>query len=855
MKVFVYLIVTSLLIQSVSRANQCATFYRMEFRVENEIKIEKHQIVINGEPQPNLYGGEFQYFRLRGGYGKNQSRESVLKIWALGLDNMVKAGMNAISFYIPWDFHEYAPGKFDFTGRADGDGDGKPDYPSRDILTFLKMAEARGIKRIMIRPGPYVNAEWGFLGFGAVPEWFHNAYPNSHMKNSKGQYTKLYDYHNEDFLRHTKLWFEALNQQVLGNVVGKGKPAVFLQLDNETNYQWQSIYNHDYGPNSIARYQTYLKNRYRSLAALNKAQGTAFSLWAQVKPPTEPDKNLTQDQDWYRFQDYSIFEYLKKVKRIWGEVGINEPNVIFTLAESFNAPKNGLLPNYRYRSNKKTGMMTINVYPKTFPTEENILYNQPHKSDYDVLAATAASQHYLGKKQETVVGPEVHTGWFGKTILTPAARQQTYLTFIGRGMKALFLYYLNEGNNWQVDWAKQKIQPSYEELHKDPRFKDIAMDKLPDIFWIELQAIVDRDLMAGWNPKQVMFEDVKELEDLHFGAPINGKGEPTEHFNVVKMIGQKIIQPYGAYLSRTTSIVDKVAIIADAGSVVPGPIPGIDSRELHSDFAAGLLGYLMQTGITPSIHHWGINNTRELAKNKVIFVQDSRTLNPKLVDWLASYVQNGGTLVSLVGDSVAEKIGAPTSINIATGSGAVRVESAAGGFDAMAASVSTYDIARVLAANPVLKLGDATVGYRYQTTGGGNLIQIGAIIHDAFNTGAYALINDIPARRKILDDVFVNANIVPNFQIAEKIPRVEVFGRKAQGDNKLWITVKTGQLEETQFHVKIKDTLLDKKAKLFKIKNVLTDQVSVVSAQALKDNGFPVVLPRDGSAAFLIEPQ
>lgn len=851
MKAFLYLVVTSLLIQSVSQANQCLSFYRSE----NEIKIEKNQIVINGEPQPNMYGGEFQYFRLRGGYGKNVARETVLQIWARGLDNMVKAGMNAISFYVPWDFHEYAPGKFDFTGKADSDGDGKPDYPSRDILTFLKMAEERGIKRIMIRPGPYVNAEWGFLGFGAVPEWFHNAYPNSHMKNSKGQYTKLYDYHNEDFLRHTKLWFEALNEQVLGKVVGKGKPAVFLQLDNETNYQWQSIYNHDYGPNSIARYQKYLKNRYRSLAALNKAQGTAFTSWASVKPPTAPDKNLVQDQDWYRFQDYNIFEYLKKVKRIWGEVGVKEPNVIFTLAESFNAPKNGLLPNYKYRSNKKTGMMTINVYPKTFPTEDNILYNQPHKSDYDVLAATSASQHYLGKKQEAVVGPEVHTGWFGKTILTPEARQQTYLTFIGRGMKALFLYYLNEGNNWQVDWAKGKIQPLYEVLHNDPRFKDIAMDKLPDIFWIELQAIVDRELMAGWNPKQVMFENSKELEDLHFGAPIDGKGEQTEHFDVVKMIGQKIIQPYGAYLSRTTSIVDKVAIIADSGSVVPSPIPGIDSRELHSDFAAGLLGYIMQTGVTPSIHHWGINDTRALATNKVIFVQDSRTLNPKLVDWLANYVQNGGTVVSLVGDSIAEKIGAPTSIGVATGSGAVKVQSAAGGFDAMAASVSTYDIARVLPASAILKSGDATVGYRYQTVGGGSLIQIGAVIHDAFNTGVYALINDIPARRKILDDVFARADIVPNFEIAEKIPRVEVFGRKAQGDKKLWITVKTGQLEETQFHVKIKEALLDKKAKSFKIKNVLTDEVVIVSAQSLKEIGFPVTLPRDGSAAFLIEPQ
>ena len=66
--------------------------------------------------------------------------------------------MNMVSFYIPWDFHEPVEGKFDFDGTTDEDGDGNPDYPSRDVKTFIRMIKERGFKYIMVRPGPYINA-------------------------------------------------------------------------------------------------------------------------------------------------------------------------------------------------------------------------------------------------------------------------------------------------------------------------------------------------------------------------------------------------------------------------------------------------------------------------------------------------------------------------------------------------------------------------------------------------------------------------------------------------------------------------------------------------------------------------
>lgn len=234
------------------------------------VEIKENQLFIDGQSQPQLWGAEIQYFRLRGGQGPNIPRERVLTLWARALDAAVAAKMNTVSFYIPWDFHEYAEGKFDFDGTADTDGDGNADYPSRDVRTFIKMVLERGIRHLMARPGPYINAEWGFLGFGAIPLWFHDRFPESHARNSRLQRTTLYSYHSADFLKYTQKWLTTVHREVLAPYIGPGKPISFIQIDNETNFMWQSIYSHDYSSVAIAAYQEFLKTEYKTIDQLNR---------------------------------------------------------------------------------------------------------------------------------------------------------------------------------------------------------------------------------------------------------------------------------------------------------------------------------------------------------------------------------------------------------------------------------------------------------------------------------------------------------------------------------------------------------------------------------------------------------
>lgn len=817
------------------------------------VEIRKNHLVVDGKEQPQLFGAELQYFRLRGGQGPNIPREKVLELWNRALDRMVEAKMNAISFYIPWDFHEYQEGKFDFDGTVDEDKDGNADYPSRDIYTFFKLIEERGIKNIMARPGPYINAEWGFLGFGAIPLWFHEKYPDSHMRNSEGLRTKLYDYHNPDLLRHTKNWFKVLHSQVLKNYMGPGKPIQFLQLDNETNFMWQPIYNHDYGERATKRYRGFLKTRYGGLEELNKAHGTNHQNWKTVTGAVNATDNVAAAQDWYRFQDESIFSYLKITRKFWEEIGVREPNIIFTLAESYNAAPHGLLPNFKQRNApNETGMMTMNMYPKTEETANHAIFNFPFKVDHDIKAMDAASDHYLGSRQEWLMGPEIQTGWWRGINVPEEARKQTYLSSFGHGLKALFLYYFTEGDNWQPHWAKEKIEPFYKVLKADSRYSSLTQENLPDSFWSELQQTVDRKLLVGFYARGIMTDKPSHVENLFFDAPIDGNGEPREHFQLVKDMGEKIVEPYGKLLAGAVEITDAVSLLKDSNSHAPSKF--VDSLKMNADWSGGLLGYLLQAGVNPKIHHWGLNENKELFQSKIIIHQDNGSTNPQLARSLKRFVEDGGMVVNFLDNSLAKAIGARFAKEVLNSNDFPSLSSETHSFKTSEGPLFGYSIDENCEA--VLYASSRVVGYSCDI-GKGKFVQIGALIYDEFNSDKYTWMNDISERRGYIEKLLkLNKKFKgPKLKIVGA-DGVISFARKNTKENALWITVKSSRDENTNSRLFFSKKILKESVgerNSYIVKDLITGKSQRFDAARLLSQGINLPLDAYGSTAILVK--
>ncbi|RWY47249.1 glycoside hydrolase family 35 protein [Mucilaginibacter gilvus] len=100
-----------------------------------------NDFLLDGKPL-QMISGEMHYTRIPREYWRERMK-------------MAKAmGLNTIGTYVFWNAHEMVQGKYDFTGN-------------NDIAEFVRIAKEEGLW-VVLRPSPYVCAEWEFGGY---PWW------------------------------------------------------------------------------------------------------------------------------------------------------------------------------------------------------------------------------------------------------------------------------------------------------------------------------------------------------------------------------------------------------------------------------------------------------------------------------------------------------------------------------------------------------------------------------------------------------------------------------------------------------------------------------------------------------------
>ena len=114
------------------------------------------------------------------------------------------AGLNAIQTYVPWNFHESAPGVYNFTGE-------------RDVVKFIKTAQECGLL-VILRPGPYICAEWDM---GGLPSWLLTI-ENIMLRTS-----------DKAYLAHVDRWMGVLLSKMKPLLYENGGPIITVQVENE----------------------------------------------------------------------------------------------------------------------------------------------------------------------------------------------------------------------------------------------------------------------------------------------------------------------------------------------------------------------------------------------------------------------------------------------------------------------------------------------------------------------------------------------------------------------------------------------------------------------------------------------
>jgi beta-galactosidase len=154
--------------------------------------LSKSDFLLDGKPF-QLISGEMHPARIPHEYWRQRIR-------------MAKAmGCNTIAAYVFWNYHETGPGVFDFTTG------------NHNVAEFIRMVQEEKMF-LLLRPGPYVCAEWDF---GGLPSYLLKI-PDIKVRCMDPRYTKAVD-----------RYIQSLALQVKDLQVTKGGPILMVQIENE----------------------------------------------------------------------------------------------------------------------------------------------------------------------------------------------------------------------------------------------------------------------------------------------------------------------------------------------------------------------------------------------------------------------------------------------------------------------------------------------------------------------------------------------------------------------------------------------------------------------------------------------
>ncbi|MFL5741929.1 MAG: beta-galactosidase [Flavisolibacter sp.] len=160
-------------------------------KTPHSFQLDDSVFLLDGKPF-QIISGEMHYPRV--------PREA----WRQRMKMARAMGLNTIGTYVFWNLHEPQKGKFDFTGN-------------NDIAAFVRTAQEEGLW-VILRPSPYVCAEWEFGGY---PYW---------LENEKGLTVRSKE---EKYLREYKAYIMEVGKQLAPLQVNHGGNIIMVQVENE----------------------------------------------------------------------------------------------------------------------------------------------------------------------------------------------------------------------------------------------------------------------------------------------------------------------------------------------------------------------------------------------------------------------------------------------------------------------------------------------------------------------------------------------------------------------------------------------------------------------------------------------
>ncbi|OQP52715.1 glycoside hydrolase family 35 protein [Niastella populi] len=160
-------------------------------KTKHSFELSDSVFLLDGKPF-QIISGEMHYPRI--------PREA----WRHRVKMAKSMGLNTIGTYIFWNLHQPHEDVFDFNGQ-------------NDIVEFVKIAQEEGLW-VILRPSPYVCAEWEFGGY---PYWLQNT-ADLKVRSTEPQYLASYRKYIHEVGRLLAPW-----------QINHGGNILMVQVENE----------------------------------------------------------------------------------------------------------------------------------------------------------------------------------------------------------------------------------------------------------------------------------------------------------------------------------------------------------------------------------------------------------------------------------------------------------------------------------------------------------------------------------------------------------------------------------------------------------------------------------------------
>lgn len=382
-----------------------------------QVTIRQNTVWVGRKRVP-LVSGEVHYWRLNPNY------------WEEILNRVREMGLQVVATYVPWDYHEYQRGKFDFTGKTD---------ETRNLKAFLALTRRKGFY-VIIRPGPYIYSEWPNEGVPAYAYKYHRLHPK--------------------FLKFAREYMSRVTQVIRPFLATRhGGHVILLQADNEID-PWPDVFGHQYGLDGRpGLFQDFMKEFYGgNLQLLNERWGTRYQSFKEVAPyiatmfKDEPglalkgDKELKRNIDYFKFKYHYSLECARWNVKTYRDLGIDVP-IYLNLYPFFYA-------HDWLQMQTAADLVGIDLYPSSELTEDD--YEQRKLMDKVRYLRSVSKIPYIAEFAAGVW----HARHYETGVLTPNHYRLITLSALLGGVCGWNWYMLVNRDNWYMspinEWGRTR---------------------------------------------------------------------------------------------------------------------------------------------------------------------------------------------------------------------------------------------------------------------------------------------------------------------------------------------------------------------------------------------------------------